>query len=82
MVDGKSFEWRFSYDDYGHLTYLKAGSDVCTFEYEDGNMVEYTNSCVEEETYRFSYSSLSSYGYMPYFHAPGYLEEDFGPILS
>ena len=82
MADGKSFDWRFSYDDYGHLTYLKAGGDICTFVYENGNMVEYTNSCANDETYYFSYSSLSSHGYMPYFHAPGYLEEDYGPILS
>lgn len=79
--NGESYTWKFEYDKYGHLTSLDAGGDLCTFEYMDGNLIEYTNYVDADETFYFSYSSLSSQGYMPYFHSPGYVEEDFGPIL-
>lgn len=81
LLTGSSYAWRFEYDRAGYLTRLKVGDDVCTFEYEDGNLVEYTNKVDKDETFYFSYSSISSHGYMPYFHAPGYIESDFGPIL-
>lgn len=81
VADNRSYDWRFYYDHRGYLTSLDAAGDECDFEYVDGNLVEYTNWCEGEETYVFTYSSLSSFGYMPYFHSPGYIEEDYGPIL-
>ncbi len=78
---GKSCIWRFSYDKHGYLTSLEAGSDMCRFKYVDGNLMEYTNYVDENEDLYFTYSSMSSHGYMPYFHAPGFIEGDFGPIL-
>ncbi len=82
LLTGKSYTWTFSYDQRGYLTALNAGGDRCEFEYMDGNIVEYTNYVDTDETLYFTYSSLQSMGYMPYFHAPGYIEEDFGPILQ
>lgn len=81
MDTGKSYRWEFEYDRLGHLLSIDAGGDMCTFEYVDGDLVEYTNSVDKDEDFYFTYSSLPSLGYMPYFHAPGYIEEDFGPIL-
>lgn len=81
LATGDSYTWLFGYDRQGYLTSLRVGGDMCTFEYEDGNLVEYTNDVETDETFFFSYSSMSSHGYMPYFHSPGYIESDFGPIL-
>lgn len=81
LATGKDYAWRFTYDKYGYLISLNAGSDMCTFDYIDGNIVEYTNFVEFDETFYFAYSSMSSHGYMPYFHSPGYIESDFGPIL-
>lgn len=81
MDTGKSYRWEFEYDRQGHLVAIDAGGDRCTFEYDEGNLVEYTNYVDTDEDFYFTYSSLPSLGYMPYFHAPGYMEEDFGPIL-
>ena len=78
---GKNYRWRFEYDQQGHLLSIDAGGDMCTFEYADGDLVEYINHVDADEDFSFTYSSLPSLGYMPYFHAPGYIEEDFGPIL-
>lgn len=81
LTKDKSYAWYFSYDVHGHLTSLEAGVDMCRFVYADGNLVEYTNYVDDNEDFFFTYSSMSSHGYMPYFHAPGYIEGDFGPIL-
>lgn len=81
LSTGKSYNWRFEYNKRGYLTSVRAGSDMCTFEYVDGNIVEYTNYIETDETFYFAYSSMPSYGYMPYFHSPGFIESDFGPIL-
>lgn len=81
MATGNSYTWNFDYDRMGYLTSIRVGGDWCTFKYIDGNLVEYTNDVDADETFYFSYSSISSHGYMPYFHAPGYIESDFGPIL-
>lgn len=81
VADNRRYDWRFKYDHRGYLTSLDAAGDECEFEYVDGNLVAYTNWCDGEETYVFTYSSLSSFGYMPYFQSPGYIEADYGPIL-
>lgn len=81
MTTGKSYRWEFEYDRLEYLVSIDAGGDMCTFEYADGNLVEYTNYVDTDEDFYFTYSSLPSMGYMPYFHAPGYIAEDFGPIL-
>ena len=78
---GEGRTWRFTYDKHGYLTSIEAGKEMCRFTYADGNLVEYTNYVDENEDLYFTYSSMSSHGYMPYFHAPGYIEGDFGPIL-
>ena len=81
LTAGKSYTWNFTYDIHGYLTSLEVGGDMCKFVYADGNLVEYTNYVGDNEDFFFTYSSMSSHGYMPYFHAPGYIEGDFGPIL-